>query len=95
MRLLPIVVLIVVYVLLTSVFGLPGNITAPVLIVLGIGALVYFGGRLYKPFYVGKDARCIARGVSQRRGCRHFMFGARMGGGCGRLMENGRCRYVR
>jgi len=94
LRIAPIIILIVVYVLLTSVFGLPGKITAPVLIVLTLGALVYFGGRLYKPFYVSKDARCNAKGARERAGCRHYIPGAKMGGGCGRLQENGRCRYV-
>jgi len=95
LRIAPIIILIVVYVLLTSVFGLPGNITAPVLIVLALGALVYFGGRLYKPFCADKKTtRCIAKGARERAGCRHYIPGAKMGGGCGRLQENGRCRYV-
>jgi hypothetical protein len=94
-RLAPIVVVIVVYVLMTNVFGVSAAITTPVLAVLCVACLVYFGGRLYRPFYVDKKTtRCVAKGGGERTGCRHYIPGAKMGGGCGRLQENGRCRYI-
>jgi len=95
MRLAPVVVVIVVYVLMTNVFGVSPAITTPVLAVLCVACLVYFGGRLYRPFCVDKKTtRCVAKGAGERAGCRHYIPGAKMGGGCGRLQENGRCRYI-
>jgi hypothetical protein len=92
-RLVPLIVLVLLWWLLSSVFHLSGMTLTLVLIVPGIAALIYFGGRLYKPFYVNRDGRCTASGARQREGCRHYVPGARLGGGCGRLRENGRCRY--
>ena len=94
-RLAPLAVLSVCYYLLNSVLHVPTGILVLVLFVLGVGVLVYFGGRLYKPFHVGPDGKCMARGAVQRATCRHFASGARLGGACGRLKEDGRCRYVR
>ncbi len=91
----PLAVVVGIYWLMTAVLRVPGKISAPVLAVLTIALAVYLGGRLYKPFYVNKEGRCIARGAKQRAQCRHFIAGARLGGGCGRLREDGRCRYVR
>jgi hypothetical protein len=93
-RLAPLAVLVLLWWLLSSVFNLPGTTLTLVLIVPGFAALVYFGGRFYKPFYVNKEGRCVAGGAKERAGCRHYVPGARLGGGCGRLRENGRCRYV-
>jgi len=90
----PIVGLILIYYLLTAVFNLPPKILVPALAVLVLAAFIYFAGRLYKPFFVNREGRCTARGAKARESCRHFVPGARLGGGCGRLMENGRCRYV-
>jgi len=94
MRLAPLAVLVLVWFLGNSVLRIPSGILTIVLGVLGLGALIYFGGRLYKPFSVNKEKKCIARGAKEREGCRHYVPGARMGGGCGRLTENGKCRYV-
>lgn len=94
MKLAPIAGLIVVYVILSKA-GVSPAISTPVLIVLVLAALIYFGGRFYKPFHVNKDGKCLAKGAREREGCRQYIPGAKMGGGCGRLMENGRCRYVK
>ncbi len=95
MRLAPIAGVIVVYVLMTNVFGVRASITTPVIAVLCVACVIYFGGRLYKPFYVDKKTtRCAAKGARERTGCRHYIPGAKMGGGCGRFQENGRCRYI-
>jgi hypothetical protein len=92
----PIVVLATLWWLLTSVFRVPGKILAPTIGVMILFAVVYLGGRLYKPYrYDKKTRRCIARSAADRRSCRHYMPGARLGGGCGRLREDRGCRYVR
>ena len=90
----PLVLLAGIYYVLSGVLHVPPAILVPALIVLALGALVYVGGRLYKPFYVDRQGRCIAQGAAQKAACRHFSSGARLGGACGRLRENGRCRYV-
>ena len=90
----PIVILALLYWLLKNVLKVPGNIAMPILLVLGLAVLIYFGGRFYKPYRVSKENRCTAVGAEQRRGCRHFFPGARLGGGCGRLREDGRCRHA-
>lgn len=75
---------------------LPAKIVTPVAGVLALTGLVYFGGRYYKPFRVEKKTgRCTAKSGNERRGCRHYMPGARIGGGCGRLREDRGCRYVK
>jgi len=95
LRLAPLIVLIGAYYVLNTVLRVPARIVIPALTVLVIAVVVYFGGRLYKPFYVDRDGRCRARSAKERASCRHFIRGARLGGGCGRLREDGRCRYVR
>jgi hypothetical protein len=91
----PLALLGLIYWVLTSVARIPGNILIPVLAVLALATVIYFGGRYYKPFHYDKAAgRCGARGAKQRMSCRHFIPGARLGGGCGRQREDGRCRYV-
>jgi hypothetical protein len=95
-RLGPLVVLAVVWWLLSSVFRVPERIWVPVFAVLVLVAAVYFGGRYYKPFYVEKKTgRCIAKTAKDRKSCRRYMPGARLGGGCGRLREDRGCRYVK
>jgi hypothetical protein len=75
---------------------LPPLIVTPAVLVLGLFALVYFGGRYYKPFrYDKKTGRCAARSAADRKSCRRYMPGARLGGGCGRLREDRGCRYVK
>ncbi len=93
-RLGPLVVLAVLYWLLSSVLHIAPKIFTPTIAVLALACLIYFGGRYYKPFYASKEKRCTAVGAKQRSGCRHFIPGARLGGGCGRLREDGRCRHV-
>ena len=90
----PIVALAVLYYLLNNVFRVPSKVAIWSLIVLGLATLVYFGGRFYKPYYVSKEGRCVASRAKQRLGCRHYIPGARLGGGCGRLREDGRCRRM-
>jgi hypothetical protein len=94
-RLGPLLLLGVVYYLLSRTLKLPPKILVPALSILALSALVYFGARLYKPYYVDKQGKCTARGAKQRRECRHFIPGARLGGGCGRLRESGYCRRMR
>ena len=89
----PPAVLIVTYYVLRTVARVPPGILIPALLVPALAMLVYFGGRFYKPFYVGRDGRCTAGGPKQRAACRHYIPGARLGGGCGRLREDGRCRH--
>jgi len=94
----PIAVVVGVYYLLNNVLNVPGKIAFPITIVLIAGLAIYFGGRFYKPFHVDSDGRCTARGATGATGrasCRRFMPGARLGGGCGRQREDGKCRYVR
>jgi len=95
LRVGPLAVLAAVWYLLNRMLHVPGRIVTPALAGLALAALVYFAGRLYKPFRVNKQGRCTARSARDRRGCRHFIPGARLGGGCGRLRENGRCRRVK
>jgi hypothetical protein len=91
----PLAVLGLLYWLLTSVFNVPPKIFWPVVTVLGLSGIIYFGGRYYKPFHYDKaTGRCTARGAKQRLSCRRYFPGARLGGGCGRQREDGRCRYV-
>ena len=94
-RIGPVAVVFGLYFLLTSVLHLPGKILAPAMALVAIGVVVYIGGRFYKPFHVDKTGRCVAKGASERRGCRHYMPGAKLGGGCGRQKDNGQCRVVR
>ena len=95
LRLGPLAVLFGIWWLITRVINIPSNIATPVLAVLVLTGAIYFGGRLYKPFHVEKGTgKCMARGAKQRQACRHYMPGARIGGGCGRQREDGRCRYV-
>ncbi|MFB3881200.1 MAG: hypothetical protein ACE149_08045 [Armatimonadota bacterium] len=76
--------------------GLPPKIVTPVLLLLALFGLVYFGGRYYKPFRVEKKTgRCTAKTAADRKSCRKYLPGARLGGGCGRLREDRRCRYVK
>ena len=92
----PLAAFFAVWWVVTRILNVPSNIATPALIVLALSVVIYLGGRFYKPFYVEKDTgKCIARGAKQRSDCRHYMPGARIGGGCGRLREDGRCRYVR
>lgn len=91
----PIAAVAGLYYVFAIVLRVPGKISLPVTIALILGLAIYFGGRLYKPFHVDRSGRCTARGAKQRASCRHFMPGARLGGGCGRLREDGKCRYVR
>jgi len=93
MRLGPLVILGGVYYVLARVLSVPGNVLLPALAALALAVLVYFGGRFYKPFYISREGRCLASGAKQRENCRRFIPGARLGGGCGRLREDGRCRY--
>ena len=81
--------------MLSKTLHLPAKIFIPALSIVILSALVYFGGRLYKPYYVDKQGKCTARGGKQRRQCRHFIPGAKLGGGCGRLRESGFCRRMR
>jgi hypothetical protein len=90
----PIVVLALLYYLLNHVFRVPSHIALWSLIIVGFATLIFFGGRFYKPYYVNKEGRCVAGGAKQRLGCRHYFPGARLGGGCGRQREDGRCRRV-
>jgi hypothetical protein len=90
----PLAVLVAIYYVL-SLVGLSSAVLVPSIIVLALAVAIYFGGRFYKRFYAGRDGRCTARSPQQRAACRHFMPGARLGGGCGRLREDGRCRHAR
>jgi len=91
----PLAVLFGVWWVITRMLKVPSNIATPALIVLALSVAIYLGGRFYKPFYVEKGTgKCIARGAKQRQTCRHYFPGARIGGGCGRQREDGRCRYV-
>ncbi len=75
---------------------LPAKIVTPAVAALALFGIVYFGGRYYKPFrYDKKAGRCIAKNAKERTGCRHYMPGARLGGGCGRQREDRGCRYVK
>jgi hypothetical protein len=94
-RLGVLVAAVLLYYLFSAVFRVPAVVQIPVMAVVALGVLIYFGGRLYKPFFVDRQAKCLARSPQQRATCRHFVPGARLGGGCGRLREDGRCRYIR
>jgi hypothetical protein len=75
---------------------LPAGIITPAVAVLGLAALIYFGGAFYKPFYADKQTgRCTAKTAKDRKACRRYVPGARLGGGCGRLREDRACRYVK
>jgi len=92
----PILVLIGIWWFLTSVLKIHAKILLPTLVLLVLFLAIFIGGRFYKPFYVEKGTgRCIAKGAKQRMACRHYIPGARLGGGCGRQREDRRCRYVR
>jgi hypothetical protein len=91
----PIAVVAGIYYLLSHILHVPGKISLPVTIALVLGLAIYFGGRLYKPFHVDRNGKCIAHGANERAACRHYIPGAKLGGGCGRLREDRRCRYVR
>ncbi len=94
-RLGPLAGLAVIWYVVTRVLRVPGSIATPVLLVCALAAVIYFGGRFYKPFHVDKKTgRCTARRAKDRLTCRHFFPGARIGGGCGRQREDGRCRYL-
>jgi hypothetical protein len=95
-RLGPILALFLLWWVLNSVLRISGRILMPVLIGMGAFAAIYFGGRLYKPFRIEKaTGRCIAKTSKDRKRCRHYMLGAKLGGGCGRLREDRGCRYVK
>jgi hypothetical protein len=90
----PILGLALLYWLMTRL--LPPSVASPALVVLVLFAAVYFGGRYYKPFRVEKKTgRCIAKTAADRKSCRKYLPGARLGGGCGRLREDRRCRYLK
>ncbi|MBN1459599.1 MAG: hypothetical protein JXA57_08675 [Armatimonadetes bacterium] len=92
----PILVLIGIWWLFTSVFKLPAKVMTPAIALLVLFVAIFLGGRFYKPFYVEKGTgKCIAKGAKQRMNCRHYIPGARLGGGCGRQREDRTCRYVR
>jgi hypothetical protein len=92
----PLALFFAVWWVVTRILNVPSNIATPALILLALSVAVYLGGRFYKPFHVEKGTgKCIARGAKQRQSCRHYFPGARIGGGCGRQREDGRCRYVR
>jgi hypothetical protein len=92
----PILVLTGIWWFFTSVLRLEPKIMTPALVVLVLVLAIFLGGRFYKPFHVEKGTgKCIAKGAKQRRACRHYMPGAKLGGGCGRQREDRRCRYVR
>ncbi|HUU54635.1 MAG TPA: hypothetical protein VMY87_06930 [Armatimonadota bacterium] len=92
----PLAVLFAVWWVVTRMLKVPSAVATPLLIVLALSVAIYLGARLYKPFHVEKGTgKCIARGAKQRQECRHYFPGARIGGGCGRQREDGRCRYVR
>jgi len=95
LRLGPLAVLSGLYFVLTKILHVPARILIPTLGVLALAAFVYFVGRLYKPFRVDKQGRCTARSGKERMSCRHFIPGAKLGAGCGRLRESGLCRRVR
>jgi hypothetical protein len=91
----PILALMLLYWVMNRLH-LPAKIFWPAIIALVLAALTYFGGRYYKPFYVDKKTgRCIAKTAKDRKTCRRYMPGARLGGGCGRLREDRACRYVK
>jgi hypothetical protein len=90
----PIAGVAVLYYLLRVVFRVPGAVSMWTAIVLAVAVAVYLGGKFYKPYRVNKEGRCVASGARQRLACRHYMPGARLGGGCGRQREDGRCRRM-
>jgi hypothetical protein len=91
----PLALLFGLWYLVARVLKVSSAIATPFLGVLALAAVVYFGGRLYKPFHFNKKThRCEAKGAKQRMACRYYMPGARLGGGCGRHREDGGCRYV-
>jgi hypothetical protein len=95
-RLGPVAALALLWWLFSSVLRVPGRIWVPVFAVLVLVVVVYFGGRRYKPFHADKTTgRCTAKSAKERRSCRHYMLGALLGGGCGRLREDRRCRYLK
>ena len=94
LRLGPLAVLAGVYYLLHIVLHVPPKILIPALGALALAVFIYFGGRFYRPLYLDREGRCTARNAQQRASCRHFIPGARLGGGCGRLREDGRCRHM-
>jgi len=55
---------------------------------------IIFIGRIYKPFYVGKEGQCQAQG-NQKERCRHYYATGGRFGGCGRREETGKCRLRR
>lgn len=89
----PFVAVYLIY-LLFSKLGLPAKIWIPIVLVLGLGAAIFFGGRFYKKSFIGPGGRCMAKEFAQRKECRHFLAGATLSGGCGRVRDDGRCRYV-
>jgi len=91
----PILGLMLLYWLMNRLH-LPPKIVTPAVAVLLLTGVVYFGGRYYKPFRVEKKTgRCIAKTAADRKTCRKYIPGARLGGGCGRLREDRRCRYLK
>jgi hypothetical protein len=90
----PVVVFGGLYSVLTRVAHLPIATSLLIAVVAAIPPLIYFGGRYYKPSYIGADKRCAAKDSRARSACRYFIAGASFGNGCGRLREDGRCRYA-
>ncbi len=93
--LVPLGVVVGIWVLLSKL-NLPAAVVIPSVLGLLLAVTIYFGGRYYKPFRIDRaTARCIAKTVTDRKTCRHYMPGAKLGGGCGRLREDRGCRYVK
>jgi len=89
--LLPIGGFIGIWLLNDRYFHLQAIYWIPTLFVLVLGVLIFLLGRLYKPYFVNKEGRCIASGRINRVKCRHYVLGARLGMGCGRQREDGYC----
>jgi hypothetical protein len=94
MRLAPIAVFAIVYVIVDAVAHPRLVVSLLIAMAVAIPALIYFGGRYYRPSYINKDKRCTAKDSRSRARCRYFLIGASFGNGCGRLREDGRCRYA-
>ena len=90
----PLVVLGGLYILLAMILHLSLMTSLAIAVLAAIAPLVYFGGRFYRRSYIGADKRCTAKDVRERANCRHFIPGASLGNGCGRLREDGKCRFV-
>lgn len=90
----PLAALIGLWVLLRKL-SLPPFILTGIIPALALAAVIYVGGRYYKPYRVDKATkRCLAKGAQERASCRHYIAGAKLGGGCGRQREDRKCRYL-